>query len=118
LANGPAGGAQPEAQRASRTGENPPYGMRGGIEETSASCEARYAPRSYPPSYCRAILRFSHSSTAGNCCAEKSASVMIRSYDRAATMRPPEVAWAGAKPTSSAACAASVKLVIRLDGNV
>src|SRR4029077_7451771 len=29
--------------------ENPPYGMRGGIEETSASCEARYAPRSYPP---------------------------------------------------------------------
>src|SRR6266700_171224 len=32
----------------SRTGENPPYGMIGGIEETSASCEARYAPRSYP----------------------------------------------------------------------
>ncbi len=35
-------------QPSSRTGENPPYGMRGGIEETSASCEARSAPRSYP----------------------------------------------------------------------
>src|SRR5215813_13310240 len=31
----------------SRTGENPPYGMIGGIEETSASFEARSAPRSY-----------------------------------------------------------------------
>ena len=29
-------------------GENPPYGMIGGIEETSASFEARSAPRSYP----------------------------------------------------------------------
>src|ERR1700688_4804221 len=37
-----------ESQPCSRTGENPPYGMRGGIEETSASFEARYAPRSYP----------------------------------------------------------------------
>ena len=37
-----------ESQPSSRTGENPPYGMRGGIEETSASCEARSAPRSYP----------------------------------------------------------------------
>jgi hypothetical protein len=37
-----------ESQPSSRIGENPPYGMRGGIEETSASCEARYAPRSYP----------------------------------------------------------------------
>src|SRR5438067_6763590 len=35
-------------QPSSRTGENPPYGMSGGIEETSASFEARYAPRSYP----------------------------------------------------------------------
>src|SRR3954465_5436511 len=35
-------------QPSSRTGENPPYGMSGGIEETSASCEARSAPRSYP----------------------------------------------------------------------
>jgi hypothetical protein len=32
----------------SRIGENPPYGMIGGIEETSASFEARSAPRSYP----------------------------------------------------------------------
>src|SRR5215469_18056453 len=30
------------------TGENPPYGMIGGIEATSASFEARSAPRSYP----------------------------------------------------------------------
>src|ERR1700730_9938802 len=28
--------------------ENPPYGRIGGIEETSASFEARSAPRSYP----------------------------------------------------------------------
>src|ERR1700693_1414140 len=28
--------------------ENPPYGMLGGIVETSASFEARSAPRSYP----------------------------------------------------------------------
>jgi hypothetical protein len=32
----------------SRNGENSPYGMLGGIEETSASFEARSAPRSYP----------------------------------------------------------------------
>ncbi len=32
----------------SRTGENPPYGMIGRIEETSASFEARSAPRSHP----------------------------------------------------------------------
>src|SRR3954468_13359178 len=38
-------------QPSSRTGENPPYGMSGGIEETSASCEARSAPRSYPTAY-------------------------------------------------------------------
>src|SRR5450631_4909900 len=37
-----------KCQPSSRTGENPPYGMIGGIEETSASCEARSAPRSYP----------------------------------------------------------------------
>jgi hypothetical protein len=35
----------------SRTGENPPYGILGGIEETSASFEARSAARSYPTSY-------------------------------------------------------------------
>src|SRR5208282_1725288 len=32
----------------SRTGENPPYGMIGRIEETSASFEVRSAPRSHP----------------------------------------------------------------------
>jgi hypothetical protein len=37
-----------ESQPSSRTGENPPYGMIGRIEETSASYEARSAPRSYP----------------------------------------------------------------------
>src|SRR6266478_2963658 len=37
-----------ESQPSSRTGENPPYGMIGGVEETSASFEARSAPRSYP----------------------------------------------------------------------
>jgi hypothetical protein len=39
-----------ESQPSSRTGENPPYGMIGGIEETSASFKARSAPRSYPTS--------------------------------------------------------------------
>jgi len=43
-----AGKAPPESQPSSRIGENPPYGMIGGIEETSASFEARSAPRSYP----------------------------------------------------------------------
>src|ERR1700746_2000166 len=37
-----------KGQPSSRTGENSPYGMIGGIEETSASFEARPAPRSYP----------------------------------------------------------------------
>ena len=36
------------SQPSSRTRENRPYGMIGGIEETSASFEARSAPRSYP----------------------------------------------------------------------
>jgi len=35
-------------QPSSRTGENLPYGMIGRIEETSASFEARSAPRSHP----------------------------------------------------------------------
>ncbi len=39
---------RPKCQPSSRTGENPPYGMTGRIEETSASFEARSAPRSYP----------------------------------------------------------------------
>ena len=42
------GKAPSDSQPSSRTGENPPYGMLGGIEETSASFEARSAPRSYP----------------------------------------------------------------------
>src|ERR1700681_1547168 len=35
----------------SRNGENSPYGMLGGIVETSASFEARSAPRSYPTDF-------------------------------------------------------------------
>jgi len=48
-----------KCQPSSRTGENPPYGMIGGIEETSASFEARSAPRSYPtkPHRPRAVRR-------------------------------------------------------------
>ncbi len=41
-----------DSQPSSRTGENSPYGMIGGIEETSASFEARSAPRSYPTRLC------------------------------------------------------------------
>jgi hypothetical protein len=40
------GRRRPKCHPSSRTGENPPYGMIGGIEETSASFEARSAPRS------------------------------------------------------------------------
>jgi hypothetical protein len=47
----PSGRRHPKCQPCSRTGENPPYGMRGGIEETSASFEARSAPRSYPTAW-------------------------------------------------------------------
>ena len=43
-----AGRCRPTCRPSSRIGENPPYGMIGRIEETSASFEARYAPRSYP----------------------------------------------------------------------
>src|SRR6516162_9008930 len=42
------GKAHLKASLAAVLGENPPYGMIGGIEETSASFEARSAPRSYP----------------------------------------------------------------------
>jgi hypothetical protein len=51
-----------DSQPSSRTGENSPYGMIGGIEETSASFEARSAPRSYPTatrSLASSIWRFS-----------------------------------------------------------
>jgi hypothetical protein len=46
--SGALGRRRPKCHPSSRTGENPPYGMLGGIEETSASFEARSAPRSYP----------------------------------------------------------------------
>src|ERR1700757_3355069 len=49
----PRGRCHLKCQPSSRTGENPPYGMIGGIEETSASFEARYAPRSYPTGFLR-----------------------------------------------------------------
>jgi hypothetical protein len=42
------GGSRLKRQPFSRTGENPQSGMLGGIVETSASFEARSAPRSYP----------------------------------------------------------------------
>ena len=47
------GRLRPKCQPSSRTGENPPYGMIGGNEETSASFEARTAPRSYPTAHLR-----------------------------------------------------------------
>ena len=43
-----AGRCRSKCQPSSRIGENPPYGMRGRVEETSASFEARSAPRLYP----------------------------------------------------------------------
>jgi len=43
-----AGRCRSKCQPSSRIGENPPYGMIGRVEETSASCEARSAPRLYP----------------------------------------------------------------------
>src|SRR5215468_4346409 len=49
------GRRRPKCHPSSRTGENPPYGMIGGIEETSASFEARSAPRSYPTVWWRAL---------------------------------------------------------------
>jgi hypothetical protein len=56
-----------ESQPSSRTEENPLYGMIGGIEETSASFEARYAPRSYPTAAevgLGSYLTFAHSPSA------------------------------------------------------
>ena len=46
-----------ETSSPTRPGENPLYGMIGGIEETSASCEARSAPRSYPTAGARGNSR-------------------------------------------------------------
>src|SRR6516162_9901865 len=42
------GRCRPTSQPSSRIGENPPCGMIGRVEETSASFEARSAPRLYP----------------------------------------------------------------------
>jgi hypothetical protein len=42
------GRCRPTCRPSSRIGENPPYGMIGRVEETSASFEARSAPRPYP----------------------------------------------------------------------
>src|SRR6516165_2444481 len=47
------------------------------------------ATRAAALAYGAAIRRFTHSLTAGNTCAEKSASVMIRSWALAAMIRPP-----------------------------
>jgi hypothetical protein len=51
-------------QPSSRTGENPPYGMIGGMVETSASFEARYAPLSHPTFRLRRI-NYSHDQPPG-----------------------------------------------------
>ena len=45
---GSRGRPRPIFQPLGRTGENPPYGILGETMETSASFEARSAPRSYP----------------------------------------------------------------------
>src|SRR5258706_16392198 len=45
LSEGTSGKAPSESQPSSPIGEHPPYGMRGGSEETSAPRQARYAPR-------------------------------------------------------------------------
>src|ERR1700752_3131121 len=42
------GRRRPKRHPSSRTGENPPYGMIGGLEGTSALFEARPTPLSYP----------------------------------------------------------------------
>src|SRR5262249_58671438 len=45
------GGTRSKTSRPSARGEPPPYGMIGRVEETSASFEARSAPRSYPTTF-------------------------------------------------------------------
>src|SRR6476660_5906226 len=60
-----------KSQPSSRIGENSPYGMIGGIEETSASSEARSAPRSYPTTATRLAAASSQklvNSVAGMAC--------------------------------------------------
>src|SRR6516165_8766156 len=60
-----AGRCRPTCQPSSRIGENPPYGMIGGIEETSASFEARSAPRSYPTIGDDPVAKADHQPTGG-----------------------------------------------------
>src|SRR5271154_211045 len=57
------GGLPRKTQPPSRTGKTPPYGMIGGIEETSASFEARSAPRSHP-TMTTSLPRWTHSDIA------------------------------------------------------
>src|ERR1700727_1877199 len=52
-------------QPSSRTGENPPYGMIGRVEETSASFEARSAPRSHPTWLCKNSRRYNRTRNFG-----------------------------------------------------
>src|SRR5216683_3810585 len=59
---------------------------QGGGEKRTAISHLNLAPMGTSPAmtmrhaaYGRAMRRLTHSSTAGNCCAEKSASVMMRS---------------------------------------
>src|SRR5215471_18394756 len=52
-----AGRSRLTSQPSSRTGENPPYGMIGRVEETSASFEVRSAPRHLPDCGGREITR-------------------------------------------------------------
>ena len=54
-------------QPSSRTGENPPYGMIGGMVETSASFEARYAPLSHPTAGGRSAMLVPTASTKHEC---------------------------------------------------
>src|SRR5450631_4517884 len=69
-----------KCQPSSRTGENPPYGTIGGIEETSASCEAPVRASTLPnceksSSLSRPIRKRRHSrqaaSAGGSCNAER-----------------------------------------------
>src|SRR5580693_5266582 len=76
------------------------------VQFTSAGClnyPCRTPREELDPTYgyygygCTTGRRFVHSSTAGNCRTAKSASVMIRSSERSATRRPPEVSCTGGK---------------------
>src|SRR6516162_4211951 len=55
-----AGRCCPTCQPSTRIGDSPPYGMIGRVEETSASFEARSAPRLYPTIPAPADIRLLH----------------------------------------------------------